>query len=300
MSSPKAWDSGQGVGQPRRETKTFPPSAMNDLFDLTGRVAVVTGGTGVLGSACCRGLAAAGASIVVLARNEPHVAQVARAIETAYGVQAMGVSANVLDKARLSEARRDILERFGGMDILVNAAGGNIDEATLRPGDSIFRLPEAAFRQVFDLNLIGTMLPTQVFGEAMADRKAGGSMVNVSSMAANRTLTRVVGYSAAKASVENFTRWMAVELARTFGDGLRVNAVAPGFFVGEQNRHLLSNEDGSWTQRGRTIIDHTPMGRFGEADELAGTIVWLCSDASKFVTGIVVPVDGGFSAFSGV
>ena len=195
----------------------------------------------------------------------------------------------------------------------MNAAGGNIKSATLKPGDSIFDMPETAFRQVFDLNLIGTVLPTQVFGEVMGAAKnkndtteeetdipCAGSIVNVSSMAAARALTRVVGYSAAKASVENFTRWMAVELARIFGDGLRVNAIAPGFFIGEQNRSLLLNEDGSLTERGQQIIDHTPMGRFGEVDELAGTLVWLCSDASRFVTGVVVPVDGGFGAFSGV
>ena len=285
----------------------------HSLYDLTGRVAVVTGGSGALGSACCRGLAEAGASVVILARNKKRVEDAARTLEEAGATAAAGIPADVLKKDQLTAARDLIVERFGRVDILVNAAGGNIKSATLKPGDSIFDMPETAFRQVFDLNLIGTVLPTQVFGEVMgaAENKndateegteipCAGSIVNVSSMAAARALTRVVGYSAAKASVENFTRWMAVELARMFGDGLRVNAIAPGFFIGEQNRSLLLNEDGSLTERGQQIIDHTPMGRFGEVDELAGTLVWLCSDASRFVTGVVVPVDGGFGAFSGV
>ena len=281
----------------------------HSIYDLTGRVAVVTGGSGALGSACCRGLVDAGASVVILARNKKRVEDAAQALEEAGAAAAAGIPADVLKKDQLTAARDLILERFGRVDILVNAAGGNLKAATLKPGDSIFDMPETAFRQVFDLNLIGTVLPTQVFGEVMGaarnndkekEAPCAGSIVNVSSMAAGRALTRVVGYSAAKASVENFTRWMAVELARIFDDGLRVNAIAPGFFIGEQNRSLLLNEDGSLTERGRQIIDHTPMGRFGEVDELAGTLVWLCSDASRFVTGVVVPVDGGFGAFSGV
>ncbi len=283
----------------------------HSLYDLTGRVAVVTGGSGALGSACCRGLVEAGASVVILARNKQRVEDAARALEEAGAAAAAGIPADVLEKDELAAARDRVLKRFGRVDILVNAAGGNIKSATLKPGDSIFNLPETAFRQVFDLNLIGTVLPVQIFGEVMggarkhagqADESApcAGSIVNISSMAAARVLTRVVGYSAAKASVENFTRWMAVELARLFGDRLRVNAIAPGFFIGEQNRNLLLAKDGSLTERGRQIIDHTPMGRFGEVDELAGTLVWLCSDAARFVTGVVVPVDGGFGAFSGV
>ncbi|MEX2401044.1 MAG: SDR family oxidoreductase [Rhodothermales bacterium] len=271
---------------------------MDNLFNLSGRVAVVTGGSGALGTEFCRGLAEAGATVVVLARNQERVDNVAGDIRASGGT-AMSVTADVLQKNQLMDVRDAVLDRFGRIDILVNGAGGNVDAATLKPGDSIFNLSEAAFRRVFDLNLIGTILPTQVFGEVMS--KAGsGSIVNVSSMAADRTLTRVIGYSAAKASVENFTRWMSVELARTYGDGLRVNAIAPGFFIGEQNRDLLLNEDETLTDRGQTIIDHTPMGRFGKAEELVGTLVWLSSEASSFVSGIVVPVDGGFSAFSGV
>lgn len=271
---------------------------MDNLFNLSGRVAVVTGGSGALGTEFCRGLAEAGATVIVLARNQERVDNVAEDIRASGGT-AMSVTADVLQKNQLMDVRDAVLDRFGRIDILVNGAGGNVDAATLKPGDSIFNLSEAAFRRVFDLNLIGTILPTQVFGEVMS--KAGsGSIVNVSSMAADRTLTRVIGYSAAKASVENFTRWMSVELARTYGDGLRVNAIAPGFFIGEQNRDLLLNEDETLTDRGQTIIDHTPMGRFGKAEELVGTLVWLSSEASSFVSGIVVPVDGGFSAFSGV
>lgn len=271
---------------------------LGSLFSLSDRTVVVTGGSGAIGSAMAHGLGRAGASVVVLARNRERVEKTAGDIEKDGGT-AVGISADVLQKNRLLEARDEILDRFGRIDVLVNCAGGNVEAATLTPGDSIFRLNEAAFRQVFDLNLMGTLLPTQVLGEAMAEA-GSGSVVNISSMAADRTLTRVIGYSAAKASVENFTRWMAVELARSFGEGLRVNAIAPGFFIGEQNRDLLLNADGSLTDRGQTIIDHTPMGRFGEVEELVGTLLWLCSDAARFVTGIVVPVDGGFSAFSGV
>ncbi len=265
------------------------------LFDLSGRIAVLTGGSGAIGSALARGLVEAGARVALLARNAARLDDVVSGL----GENAMAAAADVLDAAQLERVRDDVLARWGRIDILINGAGGNVAGATLPPGASVFGLPPDAFRQVFDLNLMGTLLPTQIFGAVMAEAKRG-AVVNVSSMAAARTITRVVGYSAAKAAVENFTRWMAVELARSYGEGLRVNALAPGFFVGDQNRALLLEPDGSLTPRGRTIIDHTPMGRFGEVEELVGTVVWLCSDASRFVTGVVVPVDGGFSAFSGV
>lgn len=268
------------------------------LFNLTGKVAIVTGGSGVLGGAMVQGLAGAGAKVAVLARNRERLADVVLRVERDGG-EALAVSADVLKKDALEAARDAVVGKWGRIDVLINGAGGNVADATLSPGDSVFDLSEEAFRRVFDLNLIGSVLPTQVFGRVMAERKSG-VILNISSMAAARAITRVVGYSAAKASVENYTRWMATELARTYGEGLRVNAVAPGFFIGDQNRDLLLNPDGSLTDRGRTIIDHTPMGRFGEADELVGTVVWLCSDASQFVSGIVVPVDGGFSAFSGI
>lgn len=274
------------------------PVSTADLFDLSDRVAIVTGGSGALGSAMAHGLAQAGARVVVLARTATDVERVAGAIEQEGG-EAMAVSASVLDEEQLQAARAEIVDRWGRIDVLVNGAGGNVAEATLSPGASFFGLPLEAFRKVFDLNLLGTLLPTQIFGEAMAER-GNGSIINISSMAADRAITRVVGYSAAKAAVDNFTKWLAVELARSYGEGLRANAIAPGFFIGEQNRRLLLEEDGSLTERGRTIIDNTPMGRFGEADELVGTLVWLSSAAARFVTGTVVAVDGGFSAFSGV
>ena len=194
---------------------------------------------------------------------------------------------------------RELTASLGPIDILVNAAGGNVPGATLAPGNAIFDLPIQAIREVVDLNLLGTILPSQVFGAVMA-AAGSGSIVNISSMTATRAISRVVGYSAAKAAVEQFTRWLAVELARSYGEGLRVNAIAPGFFIGEQNRALLIDDSGAPTERGAQIIAHTPAGRFGEADELAGTVVWLCSNSARFVNGVVVPVDGGFSVFGGV
>ncbi len=252
-------------------------------FGLDGRVAIVTGGTGALGSAMADGLAAAGARVAVLARRAPELDAGGR----------LALAADVLRRDELEAARERVLERWGRVDVLVNAAGGNAPGATLEPGASVFDLPEDAFREVVDLNLLGTLLPAQVFGAAMAD---GGAIVNVSSMAAARAITRVVGYSAAKAAVENLTRWLAVELA----PAIRVNAIAPGFFVGEQNRRLLLDEGGELTERGRRIVERTPAGRFGEPQELVATVVWLCGDGSRFVTGAVVPVDGGFGASAGV
>ena len=274
---------------------------VQELFSLAGKVAVVTGATGVLGSEMARSLARSGARVAVLGRREEKANRVAGEIEVAGG-EALALPADVLDTDQLEGARDALIERWGRVDILVNAAGGNVPDATLSDGVSVFQLPEKALRQVMDLNFLGTLLPCQVFGAAMVEgaQKPEGCIVNISSMAASKTLTNVVGYSAAKAAVDNFTRWLAVELARSHGPGLRVNAIAPGFFIGEQNRDLLLEEDGSPSHRGQTIIEHTPAGRFGEPEELGGTLIWLCSPASAFVTGIVVPVDGGFSAFSGV
>ena len=192
-----------------------------------------------------------------------------------------------------------LLATWGQVDILVNAAGGNLPAATLPPGHSFFNLPVEGMEPVIALNLQGTLLPSQIFGAEMA-RRGQGCIVNISSMAAQRAMTRVVGYGVAKAAVENATRWLAVELARSYGAGLRVNAIAPGFFVGEQNRSLLLNPDGTLTARGQTIVDHTPAGRFGEPEELLSTLIWLCGPGARFVNGVVVAVDGGFSAFSGV
>jgi NAD(P)-dependent dehydrogenase (short-subunit alcohol dehydrogenase family) len=272
-----------------------------DLFSLAGKVAVVTGATGVLGSEMARSLARSGARVAVLGRRQEKANRVAEEIEAAGG-QSLALPADVLYTGQLEGARDALLERWGRVDILVNAAGGNVPEATLSDTTGVFELPEKALRQVMDLNFLGTLLPCQIFGAAMVEGvgEREGCIVNISSMAASKTLTNVVGYSAAKAAVDNFTRWLAVELARSYGPGLRVNAIAPGFFIGEQNRNLLLDEDGSPSKRGQTIIEHTPAGRFGEPEELGGTLIWLCSPASAFVTGIVVPVDGGFSAFSGV
>jgi NAD(P)-dependent dehydrogenase (short-subunit alcohol dehydrogenase family) len=274
---------------------------VQELFSLAGKVAVVTGATGVLGSEMARSLARSGASVGVLGRREERANRVAGEIEVAGG-EALALPADVLDTDQLEGARDALIERWGSVDILVNAAGGNVPGATLSDGVSVFQLPEKALRQVMDLNFLGTLLPSQVFGAAMVEgaEEPEGCIVNISSMAASKTLTNVVGYSAAKAAVDNFTRWLAVELARSYGPSLRVNAIAPGFFIGEQNRDLLLETDGSLTQRGQTIIEHTPAGRFGEPDELGGTLIWLCSPAARFVNGIVVPVDGGFSAFGGV
>jgi NAD(P)-dependent dehydrogenase (short-subunit alcohol dehydrogenase family) len=261
---------------------------VSQLFGLDGQVAVVTGASGALGSAIARGLASAGAQVALLARRRDRLEELAQSL----GDSALAVEADVLDAAQLEHARATVLERWGKVDILVNAAGGNVPAATVGE-QSFFELPAAALDEVVKLNFNGTVLPCQVFGAAMAS----GSIVNVSSLAAHRALTRVVGYGAAKAAVENLTRWLAVELAP---HGVRVNAIAPGFFVGEQNRALLLDESGALTARGETIVAATPAGRFGEPEELAGTVIWLCSAAASFVTGIVVPVDGGFDAFGGI
>ncbi|MEZ4869876.1 MAG: SDR family oxidoreductase [Caldilineaceae bacterium] len=271
---------------------------LNTLFSLQGRVAIVTGGTGVLGGAIAHGLAAAGAKVGILGRRAERAAEVAAAIK-ANGGEAMPVPANALDQAELATARDNVLQQWGRIDILVNAAGGNSADATVFGDVTFFTLKREAIQKMLDLNLMATILPAQIFGEVMA-KNGKGSIINISSMAAQRPLTRVIGYAAAKSAIDNFTRWLAVDLSTKHGEGLRVNAIAPGFFIGEQNRDFLLNPDGSLTSRGQTIVDHTPARRFGEADELIGAAVWLASDAAKFVTGIVVPVDGGFSAFGGV
>jgi NAD(P)-dependent dehydrogenase (short-subunit alcohol dehydrogenase family) len=265
-------------------------------FDLSGKVAVVTGGTGVLGGAMAKGLARAGAKVAILGRREALASEVAKSIHHDGG-EALALTADVLNVKSLQAAKEKLLETYGGCDILVNAAGGNMPTATVMPDGSFFDLDKGALEQVIQLNLLGTILPSQVFGEMM---KVSGSIINISSMAAQKPLTRVVGYAASKSAIDNFTKWLAVGVATKYGPGLRVNAIAPGFFVGEQNKKLLLNDDGTLTSRGQQIIDHTPMRRFGEPHELVGTAIWLASDASKFVTGIIVPVDGGFSAYGGV
>ena len=270
-------------------------------FRLDGRVVVVTGGYGTLGREMSRGLLAAGASVVLLGLSASDARSAAAEMDPS-GERTLGVAADVLDAEALAEARDEVVERFGRVDALVNTAGGNVPGATLSPGDSPFRLEPEAWRSVVDLNLLGTVLPTQTFGEAIAEHAGspgGGAIVNVSSMTATRVISRVVGYSTAKAAVDQYTRWMAVELAQRTEGRVRVNAIAPGFFVAAQNRELLLHDDGSLTERGADIVAHTPAGRFGEPEEVAGAVVFLCSPAARFITGAVLPIDGGFSAYGG-
>ncbi|MEH2072680.1 MAG: SDR family oxidoreductase [Nostoc sp.] len=277
-----------------------PDLILNQLFSLKDQVAVITGGSGVLGGAMARGLALAGARVVVIGRNQARADTVVADIST-NGGESMAVLADVGDRLQLEIAKHTILKHWGQIDILVNAAGGNMPAATITADRSFFDLPHAAFEQVVSLNLVGTLLPSQVFGQAMVERnQPQGCIVNISSMSAIRAISRVVGYSAAKAAIDNFTRWLAVELAQKYGAKLRVNAIAPGFFIGEQNRDLLLNADGSLSDRGQKIINQTPAGRFGEPHELLSTLIWLCSSGSSFVNGVVVPIDGGFSIYSGV
>ncbi|MGB7622395.1 MAG: SDR family oxidoreductase [Terriglobia bacterium] len=269
------------------------------LYDFTGQTVVITGGTGVLGSEIACALAGCGAQLAILdLRLEPGQALLERMGKHATNAQLF--AADVLNVESLRQASRDVLARFGKVDCLLNAAGGNKPQATTGPDLKFFDLPTEALRGVFDLNLLGTILPCQVFGKIMAER-AGGIILNISSMNAFRPLTRIPAYSAAKAGVSNFTQWLAVHMAQEYSTGIRVNAIAPGFFLTDQNRFLLQDrETGEWTARGKSILAHTPMGRFGNPEDLLGAVLWLLSPASAFVTGTVVPIDGGFSAYSGV
>lgn len=269
---------------------------MNNLFDITGRVVVITGGTGVLGKGLATYLALEGAKVVVLARNEEVGNTLIKDI-VGKGGDAMFLRTDVTDRETLLQNKKAILDKYGRIDVLLNAAGGNMPGATIPPDKTFFDLDVEAFKKVVDLNLFGTVLPTMVFADVMAQQKQG-VIVNFSSESAMRPLTRVVGYGSAKAAISNFTKYMAGEMALKFGNGLRVNAIAPGFFLTDQNRALLTNPDGSLTDRSKTILGHTPFGRFGEPEDLYGTIHYLISDASKFVTGTVAVVDGGFDAFS--
>ena len=269
---------------------------MNNLFDITGRVVVVTGGAGILGRAICLYLSQQGARVVILDRDAAAGAELVAAIRKEGG-EALFLTTDVLNREVLVQNRADILAAYGCIDILLNAAGGNMGGATIAPDKSFLDLEIEAFRKVVDLNLFGTVLPTTVFGEAMTERKQG-VIVNFCSESALRPLTRVVGYGAAKAAIANYTKYMAAELATKFSPKMRVNAIVPGFLLTNQNRALLTNPDGSYTDRARTIIAHTPAGRFAEPEELLGTIHYLISDASSFVTGSLAVVDGGFDAFS--
>lgn len=269
-----------------------------DSCRLDGKVVVITGATGILGEAFVNGTAAAGARVVVLGRNREVAETRAQAVRDAGG-EALAVIADVLERTALEAALSQVLNAYGRIDGLVNAAGGNVKEAVIMPDQDLFSTDMDALRKVFDLNLFGSILPVQVFGPAML-QTGGGSIVNISSMAAAQAITRVLGYSMAKASIDNYTRWMSVELAHRYGGRLRMNAVAPGFFITHQNRALLTNPDGSHTARGEAVIRNTPYRRFGEPEELVGALLYLLSDASAFVSGQVLGVDGGFSVFSGV
>src|SRR5712692_3700545 len=269
------------------------------FFDIHGQTAVITGGSGVLGSVMASTLAQAGAKVAILGLHEEKVIVAASAIQSE-GNQALGIACDVLDRASLEHVLEQVVETFGPIDILVNAAGGNSPQATTTATQPFFDLDRAAVEQVFGLNFTGTFLACQVFGRGMAER-GQGCIVNIVSMNALRPLTRIPAYSAAKAAVANFTQWLAVHMAQDYSVQIRVNAIAPGFFLTEQNRFLLTEaETGTMTPRGQTIIDHTPMGRLGAPEDLIGTLLWLVSPASAFITGTVIPVDGGFSAFSGV
>lgn len=273
-------------------------NALMKMYDFTGRTIVVTGGTGVLCGAMAKALVGCGANVAILARSR------GKGEAALNGVSGPGRAIVVIGDALKQETLRDAvgatLDEFGRVDGLINGAGGNNPQATTRPDQSFFDLPEEALRYVFDLNMLGTILPSQVFGRQMAEQ-GEGVILNISSMSAYRPMTRVVGYSAAKAGINNFTHWLAVHMAQLYSPRIRVNAVAPGFFITEQNRAMLTDvKTGELTDRGRSIISHTPMGRFGDPDDLIGATLWLLSPASAFVTGAVIPVDGGFSAFSGV
>ncbi|MDR1757090.1 MAG: SDR family oxidoreductase [Culturomica sp.] len=266
------------------------------MFKITGKVVVITGGCGVLGSDMARYLAKNGAKIAVLDRVPEKGAELVKEIKAAGG-EALFLMTDVLHKETLEQNREEILKTYGRIDVLVNAAGGNMPGATIAPDKTIFDLAIDDFKKVVDLNLFGTVIPTMVFARAMV-KTGAGNIVNISSESALRPLTRVVGYSAAKAAVTNFTKYMAGELALKFGPHFRVNAMAPGFFITEQNRTLMTNPDGSYSDRAKTILAHTPFRRFGEPEELLGSLHYLISDASKFVTGTVLVIDGGFDAFS--
>lgn len=269
---------------------------MNSILNLKGKVALITGGGGVLGRGMANVLAEHGVVVGVLGQTMEKIDATVSGIKS-NGGEAFAIKTNVLNKEELEKARDFVLEKYGRLDILINAAGGNMPGATIGPDQAIYNMKLADLQNVMDLNIIGTVLPSQVFSEIFAKQKSG-IIINISSAAAQRPLSRVVGYSASKAAIDNFTKWMAVELAGKYGEGLRVNAIAPGFFIGEQNRALLLDADGNLTQRGEKIIEHTPMGRFGVPEDLNGALLFLCSDMSKFVTGVVVHVDGGFGATS--
>jgi len=274
-------------------------STVTHLYDFTGRTVVITGGGGVLGGEMFCALVGCGASVAILDRDMELAERMLHSFPTPTG-KAIAVYADVLQKDALEKAAEKIVETFGRVDCLINCAGGNNARATTGPQQSFFDVPADAIRFVVDLNLMGTILSCQVFGKRMAEQKSG-IILNVASMASVRPLTKVLAYGAAKAGVANFTQWLAVHMAQEYAPNIRVNAVAPGFFLTEQNRYLMTEkETGELTPRGKTVVAHTPMARLGAPEDLLGAVLWLLSPASAFVTGIVLPIDGGFSAFAGV
>lgn len=269
---------------------------MNSLFDIKGNVTVITGGTGVLGRTIGKYLALNGAKVVILGRKENVGNEIVADINKAGG-EAEFMKTDVMNQETVQKNCDDIIAKYGRIDTLLNAAGGNMSGAVIAPDQNIFDLKVEEFQKVLDLNLTGTVIPTQIFLKPMV-QQGKGSIINFSSMAAFRPITRVCGYAAAKAGISNFTAFMATECAKKFGEGIRINAIAPGFFITEQNRTLLTNPDGSYTQRGNDVIHQTPFGRMGDPEELCGTIHYLMSDAAKFVTGTVAVVDGGFNIYA--
>jgi NAD(P)-dependent dehydrogenase (short-subunit alcohol dehydrogenase family) len=267
-------------------------------FSLAGKVIIVTGGTGVLGDAFIHGLSQAGASVGILGRNKA-VADERAEVINASGGKAIALIADVLKEDELIAAKSRALDAFGHIDGLVNGAGGNMPAGIVQAADDIFKINLDGLRQVLDLNLWGTIIPTQVFGEAIA-QTGRGSIVNISSMTSQSVVTKVLGYSIGKAAVDCYNSWFAVEMANRYGDAIRMNAIAPGFFLTEQNRALLTQPDGSYTERGNLVLKHTPFKRFGHPSELLGALIYLLSDASRFVTGTCINIDGGFNVFSGV
>lgn len=268
------------------------------LFSLVNKVIIITGATGVLGEAFVKAVADMDGKVVLIGRNEQAGNERAEGINES-GKEAIFIKADVLSKEDLLRAKEIVLEKWGRIDGLVNAAGGNVTEAVIAPDSDVFEIDTNGLKKAFDLNLFGTILPVSVFGKAMNESK-NASIINISSMAAQSAITRVLGYSMAKAAIDNYTKWMCVEMANRFGGNIRINAIAPGFFITNQNRNLLTNADGTYTSRGESVIRNTPYKRFGEPEELIGALIWLLSDASRFVSGEVICVDGGFHVFSGV
>lgn len=268
------------------------------MFEIKGKVAVVTGGGGVLGGSIAKSLVEAGVKVAILDIREENVKNRVKELEN-LGGEALGFVSNVLDVELLKKTKDEIIEKWGKVDILINAAGGNMPGATLTETQTVFDMKIDDFEKVTDLNLNGTVYPSLVFGEAMAE-KGEGSIITVSSMATYSAISRVLGYSVAKTGINIFTQWMAMEMATKFSEKIRVNAIAPGFFIGDQNRNVLINPDGSYTERSKKVLARTPMNRFGDIKELNGAVQFLCSDAASFITGVILPIDGGFSSYSGV